>query len=328
MALDFPNTPADGQIYDNYYWDEASGVWNSLGNYDIPNILSNGVFTASDQFTVPLTAKGATSQVANLQEWKNSSDTTLASLSASGGLTLNNALTVPNGGTGATTLTSGSYLKGSGTSSVTAQEVPIPIADGGTGATTVAGAQDNLRVGLVPISPSSVVAAGAGSSASANDLGKVTFATATSVSLNDVFSNDYQKYRVVWRVNTTTSAFIQMRLRVSGSDVSTSSYNTAGLAVRNTGATFTTVASLGTAFNIASANTPGQGRASGVLDLDSPFVVTQTTMVGNALGHDGTSIFGFSAGFQHVTSASYTGFSLLAGAGTILGEVQVFGYNE
>lgn len=102
MPLDFPNTPTDGQVYDNYYWDAENGVWNSLGNYDIPNILSNGVFTASSGTTVPLTAVGASGQSANLQEWKSQAGATLASMSAIGGLTLNNALTIANGGTGAT----------------------------------------------------------------------------------------------------------------------------------------------------------------------------------------------------------------------------------
>jgi hypothetical protein len=52
-----------------------------------------------------------------------------------GTLTLTNDLTVPNGGTGASTLTG--YVKGNGTSAFTAQAVPIPVADGGTGATTL-----------------------------------------------------------------------------------------------------------------------------------------------------------------------------------------------
>jgi len=52
-----------------------------------------------------------------------------------GTLTLTNDLTVPNGGTGASTLTG--YVKGNGTSAFTAQTVPIPVADGGTGATTL-----------------------------------------------------------------------------------------------------------------------------------------------------------------------------------------------
>lgn len=128
MPLDFPTSPTNGQIYDNYYWDQANGVWNSLGNYAVPNLLSNGTFTSSGSSIVPLTVKGAASQAANLQEWKNTSGTTLASISASGGLTLNNALTVANGGTGATSLTSGAYLKGNGASTL-ATQTGIPAGD-------------------------------------------------------------------------------------------------------------------------------------------------------------------------------------------------------
>jgi hypothetical protein len=102
MALDFPNTPTNGQIYDNYYWDAANGVWNSLGNYAIPNILSSGTFTASSGTTVPLTVNGASGQSANLQEWKSQAGATLSSISANGGLSLNTPLSVQNGGTGAT----------------------------------------------------------------------------------------------------------------------------------------------------------------------------------------------------------------------------------
>jgi hypothetical protein len=41
------------------------------------------------------------------------------------------------GGTGQSTLTAGRYLKGNGTSPVTLQATPIPVADGGTGAATL-----------------------------------------------------------------------------------------------------------------------------------------------------------------------------------------------
>ena len=31
MALDFPTSPTDGQIYNNYYWDDANSRWQLLG---------------------------------------------------------------------------------------------------------------------------------------------------------------------------------------------------------------------------------------------------------------------------------------------------------
>jgi hypothetical protein len=128
MPLDFPSNPVDGQVYEDYYYDATVGVWNSLGNSDIPNILSNGVFTASSGTTVPLTVNGASGQSANLQEWKSQAGATLASMNANGGLSLNTPLSVQNGGTGTSSLTLNGYLKGTGTSAITSQS-GIPAGD-------------------------------------------------------------------------------------------------------------------------------------------------------------------------------------------------------
>lgn len=54
-------------------------------------------------------------------------------------------LSVSNGGTGATTFTSGNILVGSGTSAITSV-ASVPVGNGGTGATTASGARTNLGV--------------------------------------------------------------------------------------------------------------------------------------------------------------------------------------
>lgn len=33
MALDFPNNPVDGQVFDKFYWDAANTVWRSGGQF-------------------------------------------------------------------------------------------------------------------------------------------------------------------------------------------------------------------------------------------------------------------------------------------------------
>jgi hypothetical protein len=48
--------------------------------------------------------------------------------------TITGVRTVATGGTGASTLTSGAYLKGAGTSAITTVTPPIPVSDGGMGA--------------------------------------------------------------------------------------------------------------------------------------------------------------------------------------------------
>lgn len=91
MALDFPSSPVEGQVYDNFYYVASKGIWKSLSSGASPSILTNPTITdaiitatAPNSTTVPLTAKGAASQSANLQEWKNSSGTTVASIGSSG----------------------------------------------------------------------------------------------------------------------------------------------------------------------------------------------------------------------------------------------------
>jgi microcystin-dependent protein len=37
MALDFPTSPVNNQVYNNFYWDEAVPAWRSLG-YSLPTI--------------------------------------------------------------------------------------------------------------------------------------------------------------------------------------------------------------------------------------------------------------------------------------------------
>ena len=44
MALDFPTSPTDGQIYNNYYWDNTNSVWRLLGDsLQVASAFSNTV---------------------------------------------------------------------------------------------------------------------------------------------------------------------------------------------------------------------------------------------------------------------------------------------
>jgi hypothetical protein len=93
VALDFPNTPVDGQVYDNFIYDASKGTWKSLSSGASPSLLvsptiTNAVITATatTPSTVPITVNGAASQSANLQEWKNSAGIVLADVDSVGNL--------------------------------------------------------------------------------------------------------------------------------------------------------------------------------------------------------------------------------------------------
>jgi hypothetical protein len=59
-----------------------------------------------------------------------------------------------------------------------------------------------------------------------NYVGGATFSSATSVSVNDVFSSTYDNYLIEWISTTTANVAGRLRLRVSGSDNTTSNYTT------------------------------------------------------------------------------------------------------
>lgn len=101
MSLDFPSNPADGQVYGNFYYSLSKGAWRATTAFNSPSAWKNAVGTTATSSSVPLTVQGVSGQSANLQEWKSSSGSTVASISPVGALNLNTSLTVQNGGTGA-----------------------------------------------------------------------------------------------------------------------------------------------------------------------------------------------------------------------------------
>jgi len=85
---------------------------------------------------------------------------------------------------------------------------------------------DGAPSGLVPIIPTSV-AVGSGTGSFNATTGNVTFAGATSVSVNGVFSATYNKYSIFYLAGVTTgSVDANLRLRTAGTDNSGSSYST------------------------------------------------------------------------------------------------------
>jgi hypothetical protein len=332
MPLDFPSSPTDGQIYEDYYYDSTVGVWNSLGNSEIPNILSNGVFTASSGTTVPLTVNGASGQSANLQEWKSNAESTLASISANGGLSLNTPLSVQNGGTGASSLTLNGYLKGTGTSAITSQSgIPatdltgtidsgrlptIPVSVGGTGSATGSG--------LVPIIPTSVNISGGSASTNAN--GEVSFSSTNFVRLNGVFSSTYTNYRIVYRGIATSNVGIAFRFSTNGSDATDNNYayNVAYWGSRGSGTgSSASLSFIGYIF--------GHNRHSWSGDIFSPNLASNRT---HLIGHGAGSADSDGAGEIHFDGGTYKadnvfdGINLFTNGTFQSGTVQVLGYRD
>jgi len=180
--------------------------------------------------------------------------------------------------------------------------------------------------GLVLINPTSIANSGGSASASG---GAVTFSAVNSVSLNGVFSSTYENYRVVYSVSASSAAaYIQGRLRASGTDATGSDYSwqewygdgTTVAAARTTSTTFFRVG-----YNHNSSN-----GSNGTFDFFNPFAAAYTRVIGvySYLNGTSTSLVGISNVGNQTLTTSYDGLTLYPGSGTMTGTVRVYGYRN
>ena len=119
-----------------------------------------------------------------------------------------------------------------------------------------------------------------------------------------------------------------MRMRVSGTDNSSSNYRwSSGYVAMTSSSTIAgqNGAGLGTSFRVLAISSSGRNVSS--LDFFNPFATEETQYLGNYQQIASNQFGQFVSGNTSVTT-SYTGFTLLAGAGTMTGTVSVYGYNK
>jgi hypothetical protein len=179
-----------------------------------------------------------------------------------------------------------------------------------------------MSVGMVIMRPTSIVVAGAGSSASVRAAGGVEFASATSLSLNGVFTSDYDDYMIVYQVHLASGdSWFTMRLRASGSDASGSNYTYQELNTDNT------TINAGRSSNQTStlfgyiSNTQ---RSAVTAHVYGPNLAQPTAgRVCNTYGQSSARLMDHA--FTHSLSTAYDGFTISANASNATGLVTVYG---
>lgn len=201
----------------------------------------------------------------------------------------------------------------------------LGLSNGGTGAATVAGAQLNLKVGLVNLAGTAAVA-GAGASYYIDPTGRIVFVDATSLSVNDIFVTGYSTYRIVLRMRHSASSATFFRLRVNGVDATSANYTDAFHVVTPT-TTLRVYHAAAVAAEIEYGATGGFTSLN-VYDLNNPesAVFTQGTRQSTYVGVSGMEVA--TGGFYHNVNTAYDGFTIYPGTGNISGTIQVFGYND
>lgn len=198
---------------------------------------------------------------------------------------------------------------------------------GGITAAQAETARANLRVGLVPISPSSVViATGTGS---ANALGQVSFSGATSVTMENLFSTDFSNYRFVFKIDSITgNADIYLRLRTTSGNETGANYSVVRLNAQGSGTVDVTSGAFDHARITSSHSTSNTG-ASAAIDILDPFKTVRTRFTYSSNGATTAGVVATYTGVvTHTLSNSYTGLYFYPTSGNFTGTLQVFGYND
>jgi hypothetical protein len=155
-----------------------------------------------------------------------------------------------------------------------------------------------------------------------------TLSAAASLNVNSCFSASYKNYQIIYNMTSaTTSDYIYLKLRASGTDSSTAYY---GWLQRNFSSSGTQPTQT---YNFGNASTGFEiggglkvGRA--ISDLQLPFEAVQTGFFGLSNVWDSGNARSISETVQgiHDASTSYDGFSLVPNSGTMTGTVYIYGY--
>jgi hypothetical protein len=235
-----------------------------------------------------------------------------------------------------TAVTAGTGITGGGTSgavTITNDMATTITASGDIVVGTGSGTYDNLPIGTTgqlltadtTVSPYKVKWATPAAAASGMTfINRTTFSAQASVTIDSIFTSTYESYLIVIEriQGTTGSDDLQMQLRVGASTTTTNYF---GTTVRNTTSgiftNYANVAQFTLADNIGKANQPDQLN----------FIMTNVGNSSEIPTFSGTGVEGETPGGvillggTNMTAATYTGILLKPSAGTMTGEVTIYG---
>ena len=173
--------------------------------------------------------------------------------------------------------------------------------------------------GMVLMTPTSIAYSGTSATIGAN--GSVEFSAVTSLSLNGVFTADYDNYMIVIRGTSSVGANIPLRLRANGTDNSTAnSYTTQN--IQAIGTTVNATRSSADSGIVAVMN--ATQRCGFVTNIFGPYL-SQPTAWRTVTANDRDSARIEDYAVTHNQSVSYDGFTFYPGVGNMTGLISVYG---
>jgi len=156
---------------------------------------------------------------------------------------------------------------------------------------------------------------------------ETAFTTASSVTVDNVFTSAYTNYKIMFRQLGTSNTTTEFRLRVGGVNATGSNYNQQRLS--GGGSTASALAATGQGY-FQVLGPSGAFICSHIFELFSPAEAAVTTFLTQQVKTDGAytvqsteSIYG-----NHTLTTAYDGFAFQPQAGTVTGTYTVYGYSK
>lgn len=186
----------------------------------------------------------------------------------------------------------------------------------------IEGVISGLKIGMVPVTPSSI--ANSGGTASRTSI-TVTFSAVSSISLNGVFTSSFTHYRVVGEIlGDATNRAIRCRFRAAGTDATGADYSVGGTRLRITGGSPVSWNESSQTYTVLSYVNETRGSIS--MDVIAPNTATFTRYHGLSSGSDESAGLGAIMGGYHALNTAYDGFTIYPNTGTFTGNLRVYGY--
>lgn len=182
--------------------------------------------------------------------------------------------------------------------------------------------QELPKAGLVPVNTGTATVTGGGSSASENALGTITFTSAASILLDDVFTAPYRNFKIVMDFDCTANTTITSQFRNNGSNLTAAAYNWGHIGLSG-GASNTGNGVAVTSVQLAPATLSASTNILEIEVIDPTSVGTRTQYIGRFSRSRDTYITGGS--YQ---AAETDGMSLVLGTGNMTGKLTVYGWNQ
>jgi hypothetical protein len=157
----------------------------------------------------------------------------------------------------------------------------------------------------------------------------LSFTSVSSVSFaDDVFTSDYDNYRLVLYLDGANSGSqnIALRLRSAGTDNTSSNYQYQRHGIVNS-INFVDVPATTTSFNTVIASNP-LSTASLQFDIIAPKLTRKTVVQGLSLQNQSALLFNIHYAGQMTVTTSYDALTLFASASTITGVARLYGYRN